>query len=147
MTDQPAQPRRRRGRRVALWVGAWLLGSALVLGGLVWVGNLLGANQLPGERIETGATGREIYNRNCAACHGLNGEGGSLEIKGPAFTPGGPLAGLTFEERVAKTGRGRPLNGMPRWSTRITAEDIRKVAAYTQILSGHSPDPSVEDVT
>ena len=147
MTTDGEMPRRHRGRRVLAWVGAWVLGSALVLAGLVYVGNRLGANPLPGETVVTGRTGAEIYNKNCAACHGLRGEGGSLDIKGPAFTPGGALAGLTFEERVAKTGRGKPLNGMPRWSTRISDADIRKVAAYTQTLSGQSPDPSVEDVS
>ena len=140
-------PRRRRGRRALAWVGGWVLGSALVLGGLVYVGNRLNANPLPGQQVTTGRTGAEIYGRNCASCHGVNGEGGSLNIKGPAFTPGSPSSGLTFEERVAKIGRGKPLNGMPRWSTRISEEDIRKVAAYTQTLSGQSPDPNVEDVS
>ena len=148
MEPEDGAPRtRRRGRRALAWVGAWVLGSALVLAGLVYVGNRLGANPLPGQTVVTGRTGSEIYNKNCAACHGLHGEGGSLDIKGPAFTPGGELADLTFEERVAKTGRGKPLNGMPRWSTRISEADIRKVAAYTQTLSGRSPDPSVEDVS
>lgn len=129
-----------------MWVLAWVVGSAAVLAAMVYFGNRLGANPLPGQAVDTGRTGAEIYNKNCAACHGLGGEGGSLDIKGPAFTPGGALAGLTFDERVAKTTRGRPLNGMPRWGTRISEEDIRKVAAYTQILSGQSPDPSVEGV-
>lgn len=141
MTEQPT----RRGRRAAFWALSWVLGSALVLGAMVLIGNTLGANPLPGDDVAAGGTGREIYNKNCALCHGPRGEGGSLDIKGPAFTTGGTLAGLTFEERVAKIGRGKPLNGMPRWSTKLSDADIRKVAAYTQTLSGQSPDPSVED--
>ena len=141
MTDQP----RRRGRRALVWVAAWLVVSAAVLGGLVYFGNKLGANPLPGEEVAAGGTGVEIYNKNCAGCHGYRGEGGQFDIKGPAFTPGGELHGLTFEERVAKIGRGKPLNGMPRWSRKLSAADIRKVAAYTQTLSGQTPDPSVED--
>ena len=138
-------PRRRGWRALKVALGG-IVGVAVVLAAMVYVGSLLGANPLPGEKVTSGGTGAQIYNRNCAACHGLRGEGGSLDIKGPAFTAGGPLADLTFEQRVAKTGRGRPLNGMPRWSTRISEADIRKVAAYTQTLSGQSPDPSVEDV-
>ena len=146
MSTEAPRPRR-RARRVLFWVAAWLVGTGVVLAGTVYLGNRFGANQLPGQTVEAGRTGREIYNKNCAACHGLNGEGGSLDIKGPAFTSGGALAGLTFDERVAKTTRGKPLRGMPRWGRQLSEEDIRKVAAYTQILSGQSPDPSVEDVT
>ncbi len=124
---------------------AALAGVVVVLGITIGVGYLLGANGLPGQKIAAGRTGAEIYSKNCAACHGISGEGGHLSIKGPAFAPGGPLADLTFAQRVEKIGRGRPLAGMPAWKFRISAADIRKVAAYTQVLSGHQPDPSVED--
>lgn len=132
--------------RALKWILAALGGVAVVLGITIGVGALLGANTLPWQHVATGRTGAEIYAKNCAGCHGLNGEGGSLSIKGPAFTPGGPLSELTFDQRVEKISRGRPLNGMPGWKFRISASDIRKVAAYTQTLSGHEPDPSVKDV-
>ena len=135
-------PRRRRGARVAKVALLWLGVSALVLGLVVLLGNVFGANQLPGQKVDAGRTGQEIWARNCAVCHGRDGQGG----EGPAFTAGGPLSGLTFDERVARTADGKPLNGMPKWSVQISAEEIRKVAAYTQILSGQQPDPSVEDV-
>lgn len=125
---------------------AAVLGVAVVLGLTVWIGSRYGANPIPGQQTSRGRTGAEIYGNSCIACHGRNGEGGNGDIKGPAFTPGGPLAGLTFEERVEKTGRGRPLRGMPRWKQELTDEELRMVAAYTQILSGQEPDPSVEDV-
>src|SRR3712207_2211871 len=101
MATTDAQPRR-RGRRVAKLAGIWLGVSALALGTFVLVGNLMGANLLPGERIDAGRTGAQIYANNCAVCHGRNGEGG----EGPAFTAGGPLSGLTFDERVARTADG-----------------------------------------
>jgi mono/diheme cytochrome c family protein len=132
--------------RTAKIVAAALGGVVVVLGVTIGVGYLLGANALPGQKVTTGRTGAEIYGRNCAGCHGRNGEGGSLQIKGPAFAAGGPLSGLTFDQRVEKIGRGRPLAGMPAWKFRISADDIKKVAAYTQLLSGQEPDPSVEDV-
>ena len=135
--------RTRNAVKVAL---AAILGVAVVLGLTVWVGSLYGANTLPGQEVSRGRTGAEIYANSCILCHGRNGEGGSGDIKGPAFTPGGPLAALTFDERVEKTGRGKPLRGMPRWKQEMNDEELRKVAAYTQILSGQEPDPSVEDV-
>ena len=135
-----------RTRSAAKVAVAAVLGVAVVLGLTVWVGSLYGANTLPGQDVARGRTGAEIYGNSCVACHGRNGEGGNGQVKGPAFTPGGPLAGLTFEERVERTGRGKPLRGMPRWKQELTDEELRRVAAYTQILSGQEPDPRVEDV-
>jgi mono/diheme cytochrome c family protein len=144
-TDPFAEPPPRRFRALKI-VAAALGGVAVVLALTIGVGYLLGANTLPGQHVATGKTGAEIYAKSCAGCHGRAGEGGSLAIKGPAFTPGGAAAGLTFAQRVEKISRGKPLNGMPAWKFRISADDIRKVAAYTQTLSGQQPDPSVEDV-
>jgi mono/diheme cytochrome c family protein len=138
-------PARSRWRALKV-VAAALAGVVVVLALTIGVGYLVGANNLPGQHVAAGRTGAEIWTKNCAGCHGRNGEGGSLSIKGPAFTPGGPLSGLTFGQRVEKIGRGKPLAGMPAWKFRISAADIRKVAAYTQVLSGQQPDPSVEDV-
>jgi mono/diheme cytochrome c family protein len=130
--------------------GKVALAAVLSVGALlaltVWLGSRYGANPPIGRDVARGRTGAEIYANSCVACHGRNGEGGTGKIKGPAFTPGGPLSRLTFEQRVAKTGRGRPLRGMPRWKREFSDEEIRMVAAYTQILSGQAPDPSVEDV-
>lgn len=133
-----ASPRRRWRRRLA-WVGAALIASAVVLGGVLVVGCRTGANQCSGEKFDAGSTGAEIFARNCANCHGLKGEGG----RGPGFTAGGALSGLTFDQRVEKIGRGKPLNAMPRWRGKLTPEQIRMVAAYTQVLSGLPPEPSV----
>lgn len=135
-----------RTKRAAKVAAAAVAGVAVVLGATILIGSRFGANTIPGQKAATGRTGAEIYGNTCALCHGRNGEGGSGKIKGPAFTPGGPLAGLTFDERVEKTGRGKPLRGMPRWKEGLTEEQLRMVAAYTQILSGQQPDPSVEDV-
>jgi mono/diheme cytochrome c family protein len=131
-----------RWRRRLAWVAAAIVTSAVVLGGVVLLGCRLGANACIGERVEAGVTGAEIFQRNCAKCHGPAGEGGT----GPAFTPGGALAELTFAERVEKTGRGKPLNAMPRWRGKLSPDEIRKVAAYTQALSGQQPEPGVEAV-
>ena len=136
------RPRRRRGWRALRIAGAAVISVGVVLAATVFLGSLFGANPRPGQRVVTGRTGAEIWAINCAGCHGPAGQGGSLAIKGPAFTAGGPLSGLTYDERVAKISRGKPLAGMPPWKFRISEEDIRKVAAYTQELSGQSPEPA-----
>ncbi|HVE97656.1 MAG TPA: c-type cytochrome [Mycobacteriales bacterium] len=140
-----ARPGRWR-RRLAIAGGA-LATVAVVLVGTVALGARLGANEvkLPGQKRAVGGTGRVLYLNNCAQCHGPAGEGGP-RVGAPAFTPGGALHGLTFEERVAKISRGKPLRGMPAWKFQISDDDIRKIAAYTQILSGAEPDPSVQGV-
>lgn len=135
--------RSRNAAKVAL---AAVLGVAVVLGLTIWVGSMYGANSLPGQGKVTGRTGAELYGGSCAYCHGFNGEGGKGKDAGPAFTQGGPLAGLTFDQRVERIGDGRPFRGMPKWKLHMTDEQLRMVAAYTQILSGQEPDPSVEDV-
>lgn len=139
-----APPRTRSKLR---WVLAALGTSTVVLGITIYVGSLLGANEFkrPGQTTPVNASGETIYLNNCAACHGPNGEGGRV-AGAPAFTTGGALASLTFEQRVAKISRGRPLRGMPAWKFQISEEDIRRVAAYTQLLSGRSAQPDVEEV-
>jgi mono/diheme cytochrome c family protein len=139
-----ADPRPHRWRRRFAWVGAAIATSAVALVGLLLVGERLGANPGIGERPAFGATGEEIYRRNCAVCHGPAGQGGT----GPAFTPGGPLATLTFDERVEFIGDPRSgLNIMPAWERRgMSKSQLRQVAAYTQLLSGAQPEPGVEGV-
>jgi mono/diheme cytochrome c family protein len=131
-----------RWRRRLAWFAAAAVLIAIVLSGMVYAGCRSGANSCPGKKVYAGATGVEIYQINCASCHGQVGQGG----KGPAFTTRGSLSGLSFDQRVEKVGRGRPLNAMPRWRGKLTSEQIRMVAAYTQILSGQQPEPSVAGV-
>lgn len=146
--DEPraadAPPVRRRWRRRLGWVLAAVASSAVTLVVLLIVGERFGANPRIGQRPAFGSTGQEIYQRNCAVCHGANGHGG----KGPAFTPGGPLATLSFDERVKFIGDPRSgLGIMPAWERRgMSKEQLRQVAAYTQILSGQQPEPGVEGV-
>lgn len=138
----PGAQRSRRWRRRLGWFAAAAVTSAVALVALVVVGSRYNANLRFGEKREFGSTGTMIYERNCASCHGLQGQGRT----GPAFAAGGPLSGLTFQQRVEKTGTGKPLNSMPRWRGKMSPEQIRMVAAYTQLLSGHEPEPSVAGV-
>ena len=148
------RPARRRLRRTRIVAGA-LLSVVLVTVATADVGYWSGANDNTATLLQramgdappptTLLTGRESYLNNCASCHGPDGQGGTLSIRGPAFTEGGALSGLTFDERVAKIARGKPLRGMPAWKFRITDDEIARVAAYTQVLSGRDPDTSVSE--
>lgn len=146
--------RRRRFRRIRVVVLA-LASVVLVTVATAYVGYWVGGNDNPMTLLQRALgnepapvaqlTGRDSYLNNCASCHGPAGQGGTLSIKGPAFSEGGALSGLTFEERLAKIARGKPLRGMPAWKFRISDEEIARVAAYTQVLSGDEPDPSVPE--
>jgi len=73
------------------------------------------------------AEGQEIYNRNCASCHGTAGQGGGI---GPR------LAGQVTEsfpdiadqEQLIADGKGN----MPGWEDRLTPEQIEAVTRYTR---------------
>jgi mono/diheme cytochrome c family protein len=73
------------------------------------------------------ATGRLIFTDNCATCHGSRGEG---DI-GPKLA-GGTVVTRYPDERaeIAVVTDGR--DGMPAWSGRLTAAQIRAVVDYTR---------------
>ena len=76
------------------------------------------------------ALGQQIYKANCASCHGQRGGGGI----------GPKLAGLVAErypniadqEAVIANGRG----SMPKFGSRLSAEEINAVVRYTRELLG-----------
>ena len=97
--------------------------------------------------------GREIYVKNCMACHGdgLAGRGHyALGFNpGPAsFQDVGTIAQLTESYvfwRVAKGGPGLPNEGapwnsaMPSWEDFLTEEEIWSVIIFMYEQAGHEP--------
>ena len=88
------------------------------------------------------ARGAQLFQENCAACHGANAEGASswhkksadgkyppppLDEKGHAWHH--PLAALkqTIREGTLKTG-----GGMPPWGEKLSDQDIEAVIAWFQ---------------
>jgi mono/diheme cytochrome c family protein len=110
---------------IKAWVLAFVLASGLGFGALIGIGCAIGANACPfGETAkETSTDGREIFLRNCAVCHGPQGEGD----RGPSLVSG-RAAGYTLAELEAKISRGRPFAGMPRYKGELTEQQIRAVA-------------------
>jgi mono/diheme cytochrome c family protein len=110
------------------WVLAFILGPVIGLGGLLALGCAMDANACPfGDQAPTpaSATGQEIYQINCATCHGVGGQGG----RGPSLV----LTTLTPEEITSKIGRGSP-GLMPRYKGKLTPEQIERVTAYVVSL-------------
>lgn len=83
--------------------------------------------QLPYRRIEgDAALGAQLYARECAACHGLNGEGGT----GTALNNQVMLifASDLFLRKTIEGGREGTL--MPSFGDRLSADEIDAVTAY-----------------
>lgn len=78
------------------------------------------------------ARGRDIYSARCAACHGVNGEGGI----GPAFVAKGRNPAVT--ERLSEAEHYRIVadgrNAMPPFRGQLTDQEIRDVVAFERSL-------------
>ncbi len=107
-----------------------------------------------GGTLEEGlAAGATIYVQNCMPCHGdrLDGEGPAASALNPVpadFTDNGTISQLTESYvfwRIAKGGRGLPVEGapwnsaMPAWEDILTADEIWAVILYIYDHSGSTP--------
>jgi cytochrome c oxidase cbb3-type subunit 3 len=80
------------------------------------------------------AAGAEVYEFNCASCHGEAGEGvrelGAPRLDDAIWLYGGSIEAIT--ETVTNSRAGM----MPNWNTRLSEADIRSVAIYVHGLGG-----------
>ncbi|HEX3754725.1 MAG TPA: c-type cytochrome [Rhizomicrobium sp.] len=84
--------------------------------------------------------GEQIYNKNCTACHGVNGGAGEI---GPAIVldMSTPLRGERNDFQVVQTIRdGVPGTAMPAWKGKLADDDILKIGAYIHSLRGTAID-------
>jgi cytochrome c oxidase cbb3-type subunit 3 len=87
---------------------------------------------------ESMAAGKQLYTRNCAACHGINATGGTgndIAPPAPDLTDAEWMHGESEGEifYVIKNGIPPDLN-MPAWSDRMKDPDIWNVVAYLKSL-------------
>lgn len=95
------------------------------------------------EPTETGrAQGSEIFELQCSACHGVNGEG-DQSIGAPNLTDGYWLYGSEREQVRNSIWRG-PFGVMPNWGGRLDEPTITALAAYVYLLGGGQPDEFAE---
>jgi mono/diheme cytochrome c family protein len=78
------------------------------------------------------ATGKALYNKNCASCHGKTGLGDGPKAKTLA-TPSGDMSGSAYQsqtdgEHFYKTKMGR--GDMPKYDKKIPDEDIWAIVNY-----------------
>ena len=118
-----------------------MIGAALTALGLSAQGNPEAARiQNPAAASpDSIAAGKAVYQRYCATCHGLNGEGGSgsdISPPAPDLTDREWKRGSTDGEifSVIKNGVPPELNMEP-WADRIKDPDIWNVVNYVRSLA------------
>lgn len=88
------------------------------------------------------AAGRRIFERRCASCHNVNGDGNTVTASRFPFANlidnkwrgDGSLASI---ERQVREGH----DPMPKFESKLTDEEIRQVAAYVLTLAGAKGRP------
>lgn len=82
--------------------------------------------------------GRHLFNSfNCAGCHGDHGGGGM----GPSLRDEDWIYGDS-EARIASSIAGGRAHGMPAWGTKLTSDQVWKLATYIKSLrTSAEPEP------
>jgi ubiquinol-cytochrome c reductase cytochrome c subunit len=132
---------RRRTRRSPLRRAA-LIGAALVvMGGISAIAAPTVSNASP-VPTEIG-TGQQVFTKNCSSCHGLNGEG--VTVNGTVVGPNIQNAGAAAVSFQMSSGR-MPMAGQQQQSRRTTntfsADEIKAVAEYVGGLGSGPGLPS-----
>ncbi|MBT8220960.1 MAG: c-type cytochrome [Bacteroidia bacterium] len=81
------------------------------------------------------AAGKDIYDLNCATCHGFAGEGGI----GPNMTDEYWVHGGGIKNIFKRVKYGVPEKGMIAWKSQLQPESIQKVSSYILTLEGTNP--------
>jgi len=81
------------------------------------------------------ALGKEVFKRNCAACHRLDG-GGQI---GPNLTDDYWLHGAAIGQVLATVSNGVLEKGMPPWGKVLKPAQLDAVTAYVVTLRGTNP--------
>ncbi len=80
--------------------------------------------------------GKEIFDKNCAACHGVDGGG----IVGPNLTDNYWIHGNDIKDLFKVVKYGVAAKGMPTWEKQLTPKDIQDVTSYILVkLHGTKP--------
>ena len=81
------------------------------------------------------AAGKEIFNKNCAACHGMGGEG----LVGPNFTDEYWIHGGGIKNIYRTIAEGVPAKGMISWKSQLSPNQMQEVGSYIITLRGTNP--------
>jgi cytochrome c oxidase cbb3-type subunit 3 len=80
-------------------------------------------------------SGKQVYDANCASCHGLKGQGGV----GPNLTDDFWIVENTYKGVENAIQVGVPEKGMPGWKTILGDKKIQALVVYIASLQGTNP--------
>ena len=81
------------------------------------------------------AAGKKTFIKNCAACHGMKGEG----LVGPNFTDEYWIHGGSIKNIYHTISEGVPAKGMISWKAQLSPNQIQEVGSYILSLKGTNP--------
>ncbi|MBL7922847.1 MAG: c-type cytochrome [Bacteroidia bacterium] len=90
------------------------------------------------KRLETPealGSGKDVYTKNCVACHGPQGEG----TVGPNLTDDFWIHGGGIKNIFLTVTNGVPAKGMISWKSQLTPKQIQEVSSYIMSLHGSKP--------
>ena len=94
------------------------------------------ATPLPSATLDELASGRKVYEINCANCHKANGTGGPVEIEGKKLNPDNltsdKIKGFTDEKIIGYIMNGVEDEGMPAFKGKLSEGEIRDVVKYVR---------------
>ncbi|MDX9923566.1 MAG: cbb3-type cytochrome c oxidase N-terminal domain-containing protein [Ignavibacteriaceae bacterium] len=79
--------------------------------------------------------GKDIYLKNCASCHGNNGEG----MVGPNLTDSYWIHGGDIKSIFKTIKYGVPAKGMISWESQLAPKKMQEVSSYIKSLHGTNP--------
>jgi cytochrome c oxidase cbb3-type subunit 3 len=101
--------------------------------------NIVTATPLPSATIDELASGKKVYEINCANCHKADGTGGPIEIEGKKIKPenltSDKIKGFSDEKIIGYIMNGIEDEGMPAFKDKLSEGELRDVVKYlrTQI--------------
>jgi mono/diheme cytochrome c family protein len=94
------------------------------------------ASPLPSATIDELASGKKVYEQNCAACHKGDGTGGPIEIEGKKLNPddltSDKIKKMTDEKILGYVMNGVVDEGMPAFKDKLSEGEMRDVVKYVR---------------
>lgn len=89
---------------------------------------------VPAATINEIASGKKVYEQNCAVCHKEDGTGGPIEIEGKKINPDDltseKITKFSDEKIIGYIIKGVPDEGMPAFKDRLSEGEMRDVVKY-----------------